>query len=190
MDDVRIWRTVINGYPYQSPGTMGVENKYDVFVATIQAIYSIICGTDVDSYYNGGDARGVAIKNAVARLVDIGRYGSQTPNNADVSVNKVGGFYEDGAYYSQNYKIDAPVETSEYTIISTAGLPDGSRITDLNGNTKNTFAGNETFKAQIPKNKLSSDINVIINVRAKCKNYPVFYGETTIPRNTKLFNNL
>lgn len=169
---------------------MGLENKYDAFVATKQSIYCILYGTDVNSYYRGGDSRGDAIKNAVARLVDIGRYGSQTPNNTDVSVNKVSGFYEDGGYYSQNYRIDAPVETSEYTIISTAGLPNGSKITDLNGNSKNTFAGNETFKVQIPKDKLSSDINVIINVRAKCKNYPVFYGETTIPRNTKLFNYL
>ena len=181
IEDERLWRTVINGYPYQTPASMGVENEYDAFVATKQAIYSVIYGTDVESYYRGGDSRGVAIKNAIARLVDIGRNGTQTRYNTDVEVNKTGGFYEDGEYYSQNYNVNAPVEISQYTIINTAGMPDGARITDLSGNEKITFSGNETFKVMIPKAQLTKDINVTVSVKAKCKVYPVFYGATTIP---------
>lgn len=181
MDDVRIWRVAINGYPYQTPEALGVANKFDAFVATKQAIYSIIYGTDATTYYRGGDSRGEAIKNAVVRLVDIGRNGTQTPANTDITVEKVNNFYEDGNYYSQEYRINAPVETSQYTITSTAGLPSGSRITDLAGNEKTTFSGSENFKVQIPKDKLSSDINAIINVKGKSKTYPVFYGATRIP---------
>ena len=160
---------------------MGVENEYDAFVATKQAIYSVIYGTDVESFYRGGDSRGVAIKNAIVRLVDIGRNGTQTRYNTDVEVNKTGGFYEDGEYYSQNYNVNAPVEISQYTVINTAGMPDGAKITDLSGNEKTTFGGNETFKVMIPKSQLTKDINVTVSVKAKCKVYPVFYGETTIP---------
>ncbi len=180
LDDVRIWRTIINGYPYQTPQQMGVENQYDAFVATKQAVYSVIHGTDVNSYYNGGDNRGVAIKNAITRLVDIGRNGTQTPNNTNVAVNKIGGFYEDGDCYSQNYTVKSPVETSQYTIINTVGLPEGAKITDLLGNEKVTFGGNENFKVRIPKSQLYKDVNVTLSVRAKCKTYPVFYGRTTI----------
>lgn len=180
IDDVRLWRVAINSYPYQTPQSMGLENKFDAFVATKQAIYSILYGYDVESHFRGGDSRGVAIKNAMLRLVDIGRNGTQTPTNTNVQVNKIDGFYEDGNYYSQKYNIDSPVETSEYTIISTAGLPEGSKITDLSGNEKTTFVANEVFKVQVPKDKLSSDINVIINVKAKCKTYPVFYGKSKI----------
>lgn len=160
---------------------MGVENEYDAFVATKQAIYSVIYGTDVESFYRGGDSRGVAIKNAIVKLVDIGRNGTQTRYNTDVEVNKTGGFYEDGEYYSQNYNVNAPVEISQYTVINTAGMPDGAKITDLSGNEKTTFGGNETFKVMIPKSQLTKDINVTVSVKAKCKVYPVFYGETTIP---------
>lgn len=159
---------------------MGLENKYDAYVATKQAIYSVIYGTDVESYYNGADSRGVAIKNAITRLVDIGRNGTQTRENTNIEVNKTGDFYEDGEYYSQNYNINATVETSEYTIASVTGLPDGAKITDLSGNERTTFSGDETFKVMIPKSQLSSDINVTISVKAKCKVYPVFYGETRI----------
>lgn len=180
LDDVRIWRVIINGYPYQSPSAMGVENKYDAFVATKQAIYCIIYGYEPATRYKGGDSRGTAIANKIVDLVNIGRYGTQTPYNTDVEVSKTGGFYEDGEYYSQNYKIKAPVETASYTITATNGLPEGALITNLSNNVKNSFTGSETFKVRIPKDKLNKDVNVTVVLRAKCKNYPVFFGATTV----------
>lgn len=181
INDVRLWRVAINGYPYQSTAQLGVENEDDAFVATKQAIYCILYDWDAEGRYAGGDARGDAIKNAIVNLVNIGRYGSQTPANTDVNVLQVGGFEEDGDYYSQKYRIDAPVETSIYTIIATPGMPAGGRITDLNGNEKATFGGSEQFKVQVPKSQLSSDINMSVAVRAKSKTYPVFYGSSSIP---------
>ena len=175
INDVRIWRVAINGYPYQSPQSMGLENQYDAFVATKQAIYRILDGKDVNSFYNGPDARGQAIKNAIIRLVDIGCNGTQTPVNTDVTTNKVGEFVEDGDYYSQEYSINSPVETSSYTITATNGLPTSSQITNMSNNEQTTFSGNEHFKVRIPKSSLSNDINVVIALQAKCKTYPVFY---------------
>ena len=181
VNDVRLWRVAINGYPYQSPQSMGLENQYDAFVATKQAIYKILDGRDPNTFYNGGDARGVAIKNAIINLVNIGRNGTQTPVNTDVTTNKIGNFIEDGDYYSQEYSISSPVETSEYTITATNGLPDGSQVTNMSNNVQSTFSGNEHFKVRIPKSSLSNDINVVIALQAKCKTYPVFYGKTTVP---------
>ena len=181
INDVRLWRVAINGYPYQSPQSMGLENQYDAFVATKQAIYRVLDGRDPNTFYNGADARGQAIKNAIINLVNIGRNGTQTPVNTDVTTNKIGEFVEDGDYYSQEYSISSPVETSEYTITATNGLPNGSQITNMSNNVQNTFSGSEHFKVRIPKTSLSSDINVTIVLQAKCKTYPVFYGKTTVP---------
>lgn len=101
--------------------------------------------------------------------------------NTDVQANKIGSFFEDGDYYSQEYVVDSPVETSEYSIISTAGMPNGSKITNMSNTEKSTFGGNEHFKVKIPKSQLDKDVNVTVVLRAKCKNYPVFYGRTTVP---------
>ena len=38
LDDVRLWRTIINGFPYKSPSQLGVDNEIDAYVATKQAI--------------------------------------------------------------------------------------------------------------------------------------------------------
>lgn len=181
IDDIRLWRVVINSYPYQTPETMGVTDKFDAYTATKQSIYCILYGTNPSTYYKGVDARGVAIKNTIERLVDIGRNGSQTRENTDVTINKIQNLYQDGDYYTQEYTVNSPVETSQYTITGTNGLPSGSKITDISNNEKTTFNGSEHFKVKIPKNQLSTDINGTIVLQAKCKTYPVFFGATTIP---------
>ena len=180
LDDVRVWRTVINGYPYKTPQELGLADEYDAFLATKQAIYCILYDYDPVTRYRGADARGTAMANAIVRMVNEGRYGTQTPYDAGVSISKIGELKEEGEYYSQEYSVSAQVETASYTITSTAGLPSGSVIVDMYGNAKNTFGGSEHFKVKIPKYSMNSDINVIINVQAKCKTYPVFFGKTRI----------
>lgn len=62
---MRVWRTIINAYPYKTPAELGVENEYDAFVATKQAVYCILYNWDATSRYRGGDERGTKIANAI-----------------------------------------------------------------------------------------------------------------------------
>lgn len=181
MQDERLWRVAINSYPYQTPESMGLSNRADAYMATKQSVYCILYGTDPSTYYIGADERGVAIKNAIINLVNIGRNGTQTPENIEITANKVNGFIEDGDYYSQEYVVNSPVETSMYTITFTDGLPNGGKITDMSNTEKSTFNGNEHFKIRIPKSQMTKDLDVTIFLQAKCKTYPVFYGKSTIP---------
>lgn len=180
MDDYRLWRVAINGYPYKTPEEMGVDNKYDAFLATKQAIYSILYNNDVDTYYRGGNERGVKVHNAIKRMVNEGRNGTYTPQDANVTINKVGGLKEETNYYSQEYSVSSRVSMSTYTIINTLNMPSGAYIADLNGNKKTTFNGGNNFKVMIPKSSMGEDFNIIINISSKCKSYPVFYGQTTV----------
>lgn len=180
VDDVRVWRVIKNGYPYKSPEEMGVENKYDAFVATKQAVYSILYGFDATTRYRGGDSRGTAIANAIVRLVDIGRNGTETPYTAGISTSKVGNLTKDGNYYVQEFKINCGVTASEYSIISTAGMPSGAVITNTSGTEKTTFGGSENFKIKIPTSQMGNDINITFSIQGKAATYPVFYGKTRI----------
>ncbi|MDO5555127.1 MAG: SpaA isopeptide-forming pilin-related protein [Clostridia bacterium] len=159
---------------------MGVYDEYDAFLATKQSIYCILYGTDPTTYYRGGDARGENIKNAIVRLVNIGRYGTQTPSNASVTANKVGNLKKEGDYYFQEYSVNSPVETSEYEITSISGFPSGSKVTNMSNVEKTVFYGHEHFKIRIPQSQLTQNLNGVIAVQAKCKTYPVFFGERTI----------
>jgi uncharacterized surface anchored protein len=181
LDNVQIWRTIINGYPYKTPAELGVENKYDAFVATKQAVYSILYGFDPATRYRGGDERGTKIANAVVNLVNIGRYGNQTPLDGTITMRTSGSLYEEGNYWVQKFNVSSSVDMASYTVTSTVNLPDGSIITNGNGTQTNSFTGSESLYLKIPKSSMNKDIsNAIINVQGKCKTYPVFYGKTRI----------
>ena len=190
LDDGRIWRVIKNGYPYKTPSQLGVENKYDAFVATKQSVYCILYNFDPSTRYRGGDARGTAIANAIVRLVNEGRNGTETPASAGVNVSKRGKLKEEGDTYYQIYTVNTTVETSQYTITSTVGLPGGSKITDLSGNEKSTFGGGEQFKVVIPKSSITSDVNATFAIQAKCKTYPIFYRKNKKTRYSKLCSNI
>ena len=180
LDDIPVWRTIINGYPYKTPSQLGVQDEYDAFAATKQAVYCVMYGWDPSSRYNGADERGNAIKNAICQMVNEGRNGSQTPYIDGITVEKVGELKDDGDYYSQEYRPVCGTDTENYTITATNGLPNGAIITDLSNSSKMTFSGGENFKVRIPKSEMGSDINAIFSLQAKAKTYPIFYGKTRI----------
>lgn len=178
IDDVRLWRVAINGFPYKSAAELGVYNDYDAFLATKQAIYSILYDWDVETRFRGGNERGVKVHEAMKKMVYEGRYGTYTPQSANVKVDKTGELKDEGDYYSQEYTVSSLVEMSQYTITNIINCPKGAYITDMSNNSKTTFNAGEHFKLRIPKNAIANDINVRINVQTKCKTYPIFFGKT------------
>lgn len=185
LGDVRIWRTIINGFPYKSAGELGLANDLEAFQATKQAVYCILYNFDPTTRFRsaeqGADSRGDAIRKAIINLVNVGRYGSQTPSDPSITLSNSGNLYEDGNYYTQKINVSSTVQMANYTITATANLPQGTIITNSNGTQTNSFNGNESMYVKIPKSQMGQDItNAIINVQGKCKVYPVFYGRTRI----------
>lgn len=180
LSNVQVWRAAINGFPYKTPSELGVANEQDAFVATKQAIYSVLYNRDVDSFYRGGDERGNQIVNAIRTIVNKARTGTETPvTNTIIDTNKVGDFKADGNnYYSQEYSVSSNVDVSNYTITSISNFPDGSYVADLSGNARTTFSGGEHFKIMIPKNKITDNFDGKINLTGKVKTYPVFFGQS------------
>lgn len=88
LDNDQVWRTIINGYPYKTPEEMGVYDKYDAFVATKQAIYSVLYNTDVNTYYRGADERGQAIVNAINNMVNARQIRNRIPKRCKFKSRK------------------------------------------------------------------------------------------------------
>ena len=181
LDDDAVYRAVINGYPYKTPEQLGVADKYDAYIATKQAIYSVLYGYDVDSHYRGVDERGKNIKVAIEKIVKIARTGTQTQTTPLVKFEKVGNLVEDSinnTYYSQTYNVTSDVSIREYTVTSTSGFPKNTIIVDEKNNKKTTFSSGEKFKILIPKDSIKeTNIEGTITAEAECKSFPVFYGK-------------
>ena len=178
LKDEKIWRAIINGFPYKSAEELGVENDQDAFVATKQAIYSVMYDWDVDTHFRGADERGWKIFNAIKTITNNARNGTETPNKSNVlEIKPVGEFKkENNNYYSQEYSVKASVDMSNYIVTKIENFPEGSIVTDLNNNPKTEFSPNQNFKILIPKNKILNNFEGTIKINGRVKTYPVFYG--------------
>ena len=78
LGDVRVWRTIINGFPYKSANELRVANDMEAFQATKMAVYSILYNYDPNTRFRGADqgadARGDAIKRAIVIIVPSGKF--------------------------------------------------------------------------------------------------------------------
>lgn len=186
LNDERLWRVYINGYPYKSAQELGVEYDEDAYLATKQAGFCIIRGYSVEDIRNlfraGQDPvagqslddiqrRGQKIIDAMCHLVDIGYNGSQRKADENsIKVEKVGDIIKDESCIFQEYKIDSNVEGFEYKIKGLKGFPEGSYVSDV---------VNGKFKIMIPKEVIKECIEGTIIIEYKQKDYPVLYTECT-----------
>lgn len=196
LSDNKLWRALVNGYPYNSPESMGVETDDDAYLATKMAIYAIMRGNtenDIRTLYRPGkdkvegqslediERRGTKVIEAICKLINIGYNGTETIQSNDIlKIEKDSEFLEDSLnknYYSQKLKIKSKVECKEYYIKNISNLPAGTIITDIDKNQKYSFKGGEEFKLMVPKTSIMENINGTIEINGICKTYPIYYSE-------------
>ena len=180
LDDERVYRVIINGFPYKTASQLGVADDYDAYMATKQAIYSVLLGRDVRAVYRGNNSSGNKVVDAIYNLTQIGRNGSQRFTTPTINISKVGDLTESGNNYIQEFKVNSDIQISTYDIVATANMPSGSYIADTSGNGKTSFTSGNNFELVIPKSSMDRDINTTINITTKCKTSPVFFGKTNI----------
>ena len=180
LGNAKVYRVIINGFPYKTAAELGLDNDYDAYMATKQAINCIMLNRNVRKKYRGKNAAGNKIVDVMEKLVEIGKTGTEKYQAAKVTASKVNGLIEEGNNYIQEFSVKASHQISTYSILNTANLPTGAYYTDTNNNKKTTFSSGENFKLVIPKSSMTSDLNVVISISAMCKTFPVLYGKTRI----------
>ena len=180
LDDEKIYRVIINGFPYKSASQLGVEDDYDAYLATKQAVNCVMLGRDVRAVYRGNNSAGNKVVDAIYNLTQIGRNGSQTFSTPNINISRVGEVVESGNNFIQEFKVNSSIQMSTYDIVATANMPSGSYIADTSGNARTNFSAGNNFELVIPKSSMNKDINTTINITTKCKTYPVFFGKTTV----------
>ena len=182
VNNQQVWRVITNSYPYKTPEQMGVWNEQDAFVATKQAVYCVLYGTDPVTYFRGADAEGEAINQAIINLVNIGRNGTDTYQSARVDIAKEGNLYKDNIggtnYYSQNYRISSPFELASYDV-ERVNFPYGTKIFNMSNVEQYNFTGEQTIKVSIPETSITSDVNgTVVIQNARCRTNPILFGAT------------
>ena len=177
LEDTRIWRAIINGFPYKSASQIGVDSDDDAYVATKQAIYCVIINRDV-SLYRGVTASGRKIVKAIEKLKEIGLHQiSQQPEYGDLIVQKSGTLTEENDHYSQKYKVTSDGNINDFNVSKITGFPNNSYVANSKGESQTSFNVGETFKIMIPKTGFNKNINGTISVTSDCQIYPILYRQ-------------
>ena len=56
INNVKVWRAIINGYPYKSISELGCATEEEAYLATKQAVYSMLTNRDVNEYSAIGES--------------------------------------------------------------------------------------------------------------------------------------
>lgn len=183
ISDVKLWRIIINGYPYKTVEQLGCYNKEEAFSATKQAIYCYIHGNDPNGYTGIGEAGNRTVRAIKQILADSEKCTEiQISNNISIikEQEKFDVDSKEKNYVSKIYSIKAETTISNYKVQLSKvkeELPEGIKITDINNNEKTEFSQNEKFKILIPIKNLTKDSNFNIEIQTKINNKPILYGK-------------
>ena len=185
INDVGLWRIVVNGYPYKSLSELGVANKEEAFTATKQAIYCYIHGNNPNDYEGIGEA-GIRTLAAMKKIIADAENSTETKISNNVEIYKDGDKWKqdniDKNYISKEYSIRHEGDIKDYTVtITNENKIDigGIKLTDLNNNEKSTFAPDEKFKILIPIKNTNESGSINIKVKTQMKTKPVLFGASS-----------
>ena len=181
VNNVMVWRAIINGYPYKSIPELGCNTEEEAYLATKQAVYCMLTNRDVNEYSAIGEA-GERTLNALKTIVNNARNSNQTKVSSELTVNEQEKLWKidnlDGKYISKTFSVTANTSMSKYTVNVKNLKIEGYKLVDQNNKEKTEFTNSEKFKILIPIQEVKQDGNFSIEVSAQVATKPVFYGES------------
>lgn len=185
IQNVDVWRAIINGFPYKSVAELGAANEQEAFTATKQAVYTMLEGRDTSLYGAVDSDAGRRTYQIYLNIVNSARSSGETIQN-DLSISITPNQEEwivdsNGTSVSKTYTLNSHVNNGQYTIELSGETPNGIQVSDEGNNPKSTFSMGEKFKILIPIQNLIKTDSFIIKARANLNTKPVAFGTTTVP---------
>lgn len=181
VNNVMVWRAIINGYPYKSISELGCNTEEEAYLATKQAVYCMLTNRDVNEYSAIGEA-GERTLNALKTIVNNARNSNQTKVSSELTVNEQEKLWRidnlDSSYISKTFLVTANTSMSKYTVNVKNLNIEGYKLVDQNNKEKTEFTNPEKFKILIPIQEVKQDGSFSIEVSAQVATKPVFYGES------------
>lgn len=181
INNVVVWRAIINGYPYKTISQLGCKTEEEAYLATKQAVYCMLANRDVNEYTAIGES-GERTLSALKQIVKNARNSSATKVSSELTIEQENSLWQidtlDTKYVSQTFTVSANASFNNYSVeIANADI-EGLKITDKNNSEKKEFKANEKFKILIPITNITKDGNFTINVSGEIATKPVLYGES------------
>ena len=170
IEDLGLWRVVINGYPYKSIEQLGVTNEEEAYIATKQSIYCYIYNTGTE-LYSAINEQGERVINAMNNILENAKNSNESFDNPNIEIEQSEKWNVDeieNKYVSKEYKIKSNKNISKITL-NLESQPKGTKITNLDEDGK--------FKILIPIENLKESGKFKIKIQTELETKPIFLGE-------------
>lgn len=181
INNVKVWRAIINGYPYKSISELGCQTEEEAYLATKQAVYSMLTDRDINEYSAIGES-GERCLNALRQIVTNARNSNASKPSSELKIKQENSLWKvddlDSKYVSRTFAVTADAGFDKYTVKIENLKIEGFKITDKNNQERTEFEANEEFKILIPITNILQDGDFSITVLGEVATKPVFYGAT------------
>ena len=170
IEDLGLWRVVINGYPYKSIEQLGVTNEEEAYIATKQSIYCYIYNTGTE-LYSAINEQGERVINAMNNILENAKNSNESFDNPNIEIEQSEKWNVDeieNKYVSKEYKIKSNKNISKITL-NLESQPKGTKITNLDEDGK--------YKILIPIENLKESGKYKIKIQTELETKPIFLGE-------------
>ena len=179
--DNKIWRAVVNGYPFKTSKELGCNSDIEAFAATKMAVYDAMYNYNWEKFA-GLNSQGDRVVNAAEKIAKIARSSSQTKPVSIVNINQTSENWEldniDDNYISKEFEVEANLEYTKYTIKLNKLDLENVKIVDGNNIEKQEYKAGENFKILIPISQLDKSGEFELEVTAEVKTKPILYGDS------------
>ena len=177
--DERVWRILHRSYPYVKITDMGCDNKYQCYIATKAALDCVLDNKDPNKY-EALRAEGEPVISAIKTLVNYANDKSVIPYSADIELKATNEWkleeINKKIYLSRTFEATNPYMKQNYTVGLRDYVPIGSLIVDINNVEKREFVPGEQFKILIPREEVTQERTLKIDVNANISTFPIYRG--------------
>ncbi len=181
----RVWRAIVNGYPFKTYKELGCTNELEAYIATKIAVYDAFYNFDLDEFteYVKGEKNNEYTIKAIKDIITIARSSEQVKTVANIEAKEENSKWQvddlNNNYISKTYNVTASAPYENYKVSVTGQTINTLKITDTNNNPKTTFSENEKFKILLPIADLKTPGEFTINLTSSLKTYPIFHGKNS-----------
>lgn len=176
----KVWRAIVNGYPYKTLKELGCSTVQEAFTATKMAVYSMLYDYSIDQFSAIGETGERTLK-ALEQIVNIARQSSNVKPSSDLIIKEELSQWKldenNQKYIYKIYGVTSNAPFEKYEVNTKQEQIDGLIISDINNNPRNEFNQKEKFKISLPISQLSDGGKISINVTSQITTKPVFIGK-------------
>ena len=183
LSNQKIWRAIINGYPFKTPAELGCKTMEEAYAATKMAVYDAMYNYDLNKFdtykHPETDKRTV---QAIKKIITNARNSTETKIAATLNIKPEQNSWVvdeiDKQYVSKTYSVQASAVNKKYTIALSSSSDARFKITDVKNTEKTEFDTTEKFKVLIPIVDLEKSGEFTLTAKSDLKTMPIFYGES------------